>query len=65
MKSWRTSLGGLGMILSAVGFALKASFDNDPSTVINIEGTIAAISGGLALLFARDNKVSSEDAGAK
>lgn len=65
MKSWKTSILGLGAILTAIGAALTAVFDADPATTVNIEGTFTAIMAGVGLLFARDNNVSSEDAGVK
>lgn len=45
--------------------ALAAFIDNDPATVPDWGLAIAAIAAGLGLLFARDNNVSSEDAGIK
>lgn len=65
MKSWKTTLAGVGTILTAVGVALKAVFDGDPSTSVNFEATITAITAGIGLIAARDNGVSSEQAGVK
>lgn len=65
MKSWKTSLTGIAAILTAVGAAIMALMDNDPATVIDVAATAAAIMAGVGLLFARDNNVSSEAAGAK
>lgn len=65
MKSWRTSVLGICMILAAVGGAGKALLDGDPSTNVSFTELGIAISGGIALIFARDDKVSSESAGAK
>ena len=65
MKSWKTTIAGVGTILSAVGLALKAAFDGDPSTTVNIELTATAIMSGIGLIAARDNGVTSEQAGAK
>lgn len=65
MKSWRTTLAGVGTILTAVGVALKAVFDGDPATSVNFEATITAIMAGIGLIAARDNGVSSEQAGVK
>jgi hypothetical protein len=64
-KSWRTSVAGLGAIFVSVGAALTAMFDNDPLTNPEWGVVIAAIIAGVGLLSARDNKVSSEQAGAK
>jgi hypothetical protein len=63
--SYKTTLAGLGAILVAAGSLVQAIFDGDPSTVPNYEATIAAVIAGVGLLFARDNNVSSEVAGAK
>jgi len=62
--SWRTTTAGIGAILIAVGSALGAQFDNDPATVADWGAVIAAVIAGIGLLFARDNKVTSEQAGA-
>jgi hypothetical protein len=63
--SWRTSLAGLGAILVAAGDTLKALMDGNPATNPDWAMVVAAISAGLGLIFARDNKVTSEQAGAK
>lgn len=64
MKSWKTTTAGIGAILIAVGGALTATFDNDPATVADWGAVIAAVIAGVGLLFARDNGVTSEQAGA-
>lgn len=61
-SSWRTTTAGIGAILIAVGSALGAQFDNDPATVADWGAVIAAVIAGVGLLFARDNKVTSEQA---
>lgn len=63
--SWKTSAAGIGAVLVAAGSALTAMFDNDPATLPDWGAVIAAVIAGIGLLFARDNKVSSEAAGAK
>jgi len=65
MKSWKTSGAGIGAILVAVGSALTAVTDGNPATVPDWGSVIAAVMAGLGLLFARDNNVSSEEAGIK
>lgn len=65
IPSWRTTLAGIGAILVAVGGAITATFDNDPATVADWTAVVAACIAGFGLVFARDNKVSSEAAGAK
>ena len=65
IPSWRTTVAGIGAILVAVGSALSATFDNDPMTVADWGTVVAAIIAGIGLITARDNDVSSEQAGAK
>ena len=54
----KTTLAGIGSILAAVGFALKAIFDADPTTNVDIGATIAAITAGVGLIAAKDAKDS-------
>ena len=54
MKNTKTTLAGVGAILIAVGGALRASFDNDPTTNLDIAATIAAITAGIGLIMAKD-----------
>lgn len=63
--SWRTSLGGLALILTTVAEAITVLTDNNPATVLNWERLIGGLVAGWALFKARDNMVSSEEAGAK
>ena len=63
--SFRTTLAGVGVILVAVGHALTAAFDSDPATTVNVGLLVAEIIAGVGLISARDDKVSSETAGAK
>jgi len=42
MKNTKTTIAGIGAILVAVGGALRALFDNDPSTNVDIAAVIAA-----------------------
>lgn len=52
----KTTLAGIGSILAAVGFAMKALFDNDPTTNVDFGATIAAVTAGIGLIAARDAK---------
>lgn len=52
----KTTLAGIGSILAAVGFALKAIFDADPTTNVDIGATIAAVTAGIGLIAAKDSK---------
>jgi len=54
MKNYKTTIAGIGAILVAVGAALKAQFDGDPTTNIDIGATIAAITAGIGLIVAKD-----------
>lgn len=63
-KSWKTTVGGVGAILAAVGAALQQLFDNNPATNPDWSVVASAVMIGFGLIFARDNNVSSEEAGA-
>jgi hypothetical protein len=65
MTSWRTTTAGIAAIVVAIGAAVGALFDADPLTLPDWGAVAAAIMAGIGLLAARDNKVSSEQAGAK
>ena len=54
MKNTKTTLAGVGAILIAVGGALRAAFDADPSTNLDIAATIAAVTAGFGLIMAKD-----------
>jgi len=54
MKNTKTTLAGLGAILVAIGGALKAIFDGDPSTNVDLTTTIAAVTAGIGLIWAKD-----------
>lgn len=53
-KNWKTTLWGVGAIMIAAGGALVALFDNDPTTLFDFTGTIAAIVAGFGLITAKD-----------
>jgi len=65
MKSWKTTLLGVCMILGSLGSAGVAYLDGNPETVANWETVLVALTGGFGLIFARDNDKASEDVGAK
>ena len=54
MKNTKTTLAGVGAILIAIGGALKASFDGNPTTNLDLTTTIAAVTAGLGLIMAKD-----------
>lgn len=65
MKSWRTTSLGIITILAALLGVVKAFIDGDPSTNPDWTLVAAALTSGLGLIKASDNKVTSEQAGAK
>jgi len=65
LPSWRTTLAGVAAAGVALLAVVQAYFDNDPATIPNWEVAIGAILAGIGLIFARDNTVTSEQAGAK
>lgn len=64
MKSWKTTVGGVGSILAGLGTIAKLVSTGNYSGD-GIVAAIGLITGGFGLIFARDNNVSSEAAGAK
>ena len=60
LNSETLHLAGVGAILVAVGGALRAAFDGDPSTNIDIASTIAAVTAGIGLIMAKDAKDAVE-----
>jgi hypothetical protein len=66
MKSWKTSLMGVGSAVVAVwSLVVAPMLDSDPATVANWGAAIAAVVAAVGLLMARDNDKSSENVGAK
>jgi hypothetical protein len=62
--SWKTTMAGVIAIVTAILSAVQLLIDNDPATNPDWTTLIAAIMAGIGLLFARDNNVTSEAAGA-
>ena len=60
MKNTKTTLAGIGAILVAIGGTLKAIFDGDPSTSVDLTATIAAVSAGIGLIMAKDTSEKLE-----
>ena len=60
MKNTKTTLAGIGAILVAIGGTLKALFDNDPSTTVDLTTTIAAVTAGIGLIWAKDAEKKTE-----
>lgn len=64
-NSWKTTVLGISAILAAVSAIVQALLDNDPATNPDFTVAVAAIMSGVGLIFARDNNVTSEKAGAQ
>lgn len=56
ISSPKTTIAGVGAILVAVGAALVAMFDADPTTMPQWDVVIAAVLAGIGLIFAKDAK---------
>lgn len=65
MKSWKTTTAGIAAAVAAIANAVANHFDGDPATKAEWGLVIAAVTAAVGLFKARDNDVSSEDAGAK
>ena len=55
MKSWKTTLGGVGAILGGLADICNGLYHN---TLPNWSVDFAAITGGIGLLFAKDSNVT-------
>lgn len=64
MRSWRTTLAGVGQFCAVLGVALNSHFDTLASTVPDWGVVLASGFVMVGLIFTRDHKVSSENAGA-
>ena len=63
--SWRTTVFGAGGLLTIILTTVNAIMDTDPMTNPDWGAVAGALAACIGLLFARDNKVSSEQAGVK
>jgi hypothetical protein len=64
-KSWKTTTAGAITALIPLAQCVAAVLDNDPATVPSWELAIVGLGAFAVALFARDNGVTSEQAGAK
>ncbi len=62
--SWRTATAGILAILAALIGAAQSLIDSNPATNPDWSSLTVAVMAGIGLIKARDNKVSSEAAGA-
>lgn len=65
MKSWKTTVGALIVLLSIVFHEVGNIMDTDPLTTFNWDAVIAGIGVFIMGLFARDKNVTSEQQSAK
>ncbi len=63
--SWRTTVFGAGGLVTVIAATANALFDGNPNTNPDWAMVAAAVAACIGLVFARDNKVSSEEAGIK
>lgn len=64
-SSWKTSIFGAGGILVIAANVAAMLLDGNPATNPDWSVVFAALMPSIAALFARDNTVTSEQAGAK
>ena len=67
-SSWKTTLGGIGGLLVAIGAlgSIAVSYANgEPISIMQAMAALGGISTAITGLSARDNDVTSEDAGAR
>lgn len=63
-SSWKTTVAGITAGLAIILSQVSYLFDADPQTVFSVEAVISAL-GLIGIgFFARDNNVTSEQAGA-
>jgi hypothetical protein len=60
MNNSKTTLAGIGTILVAIGIAMKALFDGDPSTNFDIASAVTSVTAGITLIWAKDPEKKSE-----
>lgn len=55
ITNWKTTLAGLGSVLTALGDFLTATYDGDPVTNPNWMLIGTALTVGIGLIFAKDS----------
>lgn len=65
LGSWRTTVVGVLATLAVLFKGVVADLDDDPATQVDWFSTLITVLMGWGFIEARDNKVSSEKAGAK
>ena len=61
----KTTILGVAAIVQALAVAVMAFFDGNDATAVDWQGTMTIITLSIAAIFARDNKVSDQQAGAR
>jgi len=64
-SSWRTGIAGLFAGLTILIGQASAVVDSDPATNLDLSIVIATVAAMIAAFSARDNKVTSRQAGAE
>lgn len=62
--SWKTSVVGWLVLIGSIVSGAIGLLDTDPATTFDINEIMTAL-GGVGLIAARDDKVTSKQAGAK
>lgn len=65
MKSWKTTLAGIMAFITLAWNQIQFMLDTDPLTNPDWSIIVGGLTVLIGLLFARDNDVDSEAAGAK
>lgn len=58
MKNWKTTTGGIGMLLTGLGYFVAVISGQVTFTIEAATVALASVSGGFGLLFAKDNNVT-------
>lgn len=64
MKSWKTTVAGVGGLMSIIAATLTQLTDNDPATNPDWNLIVPLVFTSLIGIFARDNNVTSEQVAA-
>jgi len=57
-KSWKTTTGGVGMVLAGLAYFIAVITGQTPITFEGATAAFTGISGGIALIFAKDSNVT-------
>lgn len=66
LTNWKTTLGGIGLLCGGIAAVARTLSDGwQPGDMELITTAVGAVTGGFAMIFARDADKSSESSGAK